>query len=165
MNDTCNDVKQKKLLIIAHCPSKNTKSMGSALLKGGQHNDIKNVLTVIKSPFDCNAQDVLQSDALILFTTENFGYMSGALKDFFDRVYYPCLADKKQNDAKPYAMVIRAGLDGTGATLAVTNIIAGLKWREVQPITLCKGDFETHFVEQCRTLSLTMAMSLENNLI
>lgn len=157
--------KLKKLLIVAHCPSKNTRLMGDALFGGAQHQDVTEVLSTIKSPFDCDASDVLQSDALILFTTENFGYMSGALKDFFDRIYYPCLADQARNNATPYALVIKAGLDGTGTKSAVKKIITGLKWREAQAVTLCKGDFQTRFIEQCQTLGLTMAMSLENDLI
>ena len=156
---------QKKLLIVAHCPSNNTQAMGNALLKGAQHNDITNTLTRLKSPFDCNAEDVLNSDAIILFTTENFGYMSGALKDFFDRLYYPCLADSNRNDAKPFALIVKAGLDGTGTNLAVHKIINGLKWREVHDTVICKGDFSHQFLEQCENLSLTVAAQLDNNLI
>ena len=119
----------KTLLIIAHCPSPNTKAMGDALLSGAQSEDILSVTSLLKSPFDCNHLDVLQSDAIILFTTENFGYMSGAIKDFFERIYYPCLEDKHRNEAKPFALVVKAGLDGTGSIRSVHNITNGLKWR------------------------------------
>lgn len=72
----------KKLLIVAHAPSSNTQLLAESLLRGAQHSDINNVVTELKSPFDCDAQLVLAHDAILLFTTENFGYMSGALKDF-----------------------------------------------------------------------------------
>ena len=160
-----NKSQNKKLLIITHSPSHNTKAMSDALLTGAQHNDIINVTCELKSPFDCNAEDVLKSNALILFTTENFGYMSGALKDFFERVYYPCLDDSKRNDAKPFALVVRAGLDGTSSTKAVHNIASGLKWREVQDVTLCKGDFQNDFLIRCTELGMTVAASLDNDLI
>ena len=155
----------KKLLIIAHCPSENTLTMANAILNGAQDNEIESVLTELKSPFDCQAEDLLASDALILFTTENFAYMSGALKDLFDRTYYSCLDDTKRNDAKPFALVIKAGSDGTGTQLAVHKIIKGLKWKEAHPTLICKGNFETSFVSQCKTLGLTVAAQLDNNLI
>jgi len=110
----------------------------------------------LRSPFDCNAEMVLNADALILFTTENFGYMSGALKDFFERIYYPCLDDEKRNQAKPFALVIKAGLDGTGTDIAVHKIINGLRWKEAAPVLLCKGDFQASFIDQCHELGQTV---------
>lgn len=107
----------------------------------------------------------MNSDALILFTTENFGYMSGALKDFFERIYYPCLDQPKRNEGKPYALVIRAGLDGTGTKIAVAKIISGLKWREAQDVLLCKGDYHQRFEQEAEHLGLTLAASLDNDLL
>lgn len=120
---------------------------------------------ILKSPFDCDAEAVLAADALILFTTENFGYMSGALKDFFERIYYPCLDDEKRNQAKPFALVIKAGLDGTGTNIAVHKITTGLRWKEVNPLLLCKGDFDESFCEQCHELGQTMQARLEADMI
>ena len=156
---------KKRLLIVAHQPSVNTKKMAQALLLGAQSNEVTNVNTTLKTPFECDAKDVLDSDALILFSTENFGYMSGALKDFFDRLYYPCLAQDKVNNGKPFALVVRAGLDGTGTIRAVDNITNGLKWRKVQDTLLCKGDFKPAFLTQCETLGMTIAASLDNDII
>jgi multimeric flavodoxin WrbA len=154
----------RKLLIIAHAPSPNTQLMTQAILAGAQNENIANVEARLVSPFQCHSQDVLSSDALILYTTENFGYMSGALKDFFERIYYPCLEQEKRNEAKPYALVIRAGLDGTGTDVAVHKIISGLKWREVQSTTLCKGEYDPIFAARCNELGMTIAASLDNNL-
>jgi len=78
--------RRKTLLIIAHTPSPNTVEMAKAILTGAQNEVIENVEPKLVSPFDCDSEMVLKSDGLILFTTENFGYMSGALKDFFERV-------------------------------------------------------------------------------
>lgn len=155
----------KSLLIVAHTPSSNTQAMGQAILDGASDPAIENVKSSLNSPFDCKADDVLASDAIILFTTENFGYMSGALKDFFERIYYPCIEQPTRNNAKPFALVIRAGLDGTGTDIAVHKITKGLKWREAQPTLLCKGDFQTAFNDTCHELGMTMAASLDNNLI
>jgi len=155
----------KKLLIVAHTPSENTEAMATALLDGAEDDSIEGVSAQLRSPFTCVSEDVLASDGIILFTTENFGYMSGALKDFFERVYYPCLDDEKRNEAKPFCLVIRAGLDGTGTETAVKKITAGLNWKEVQATTLCKGQFRNSFIEQCRALGQTIAASLETSII
>ena len=156
---------ERKLLIVGHAPSPNTKLLATAILNGAQDPQIENVAVRLKSPFDCDADDVLNSDAIILFTTENFSYMSGALKDFFERIYYPCLDQAQQNEAKPYALVIRAGLDGTGTDTAVHKIITGLKWREVHDVLICKGEFSPTFTEQCYSLGLNIAAQLDNQLI
>ena len=149
---------------MAHTPSENTKALTTALVKGARHSDIEHVNTRLCSPFDCDAKDVLNCDGLILFTTENFGYMSGALKDFFERIYYPCLDDPTRNEGKPFALVIRAGLDGTGTDIAVHKITTGLKWKEVQELTLCKGDFDKNFIQQCEQLGLTIAAGLDHDI-
>lgn len=155
----------RSLLIIAHAPSPNTITMAEAILDGATDSAVEGVTASLVSPFDCDTEMVLQSNALILFTTENFGYMSGALKDLFERVYYPCLDDPKRNDAKPFALIIKAGLDGTGTELSVGKITTGLKWRPVQATTVCKGDFEKEFISQCRDIGLTLAASLEADII
>jgi len=154
----------KKLLIVAHTPSKNTKDLANAVLAGAQHSDINNVETQLFSPFDCDADLVLKQDGIILFTTENFGYMSGALKDFFERIYYPCTEQAIRNNAKPFSLIIRAGIDGTGTDIAVHKITSGLKWREVQPILLCKGDYTANFLQQCHDHGTIMAAGLDNEI-
>ena len=151
----------KNLLIIGHAPSPNTLAMRNSVIKGARDTDIKNVQVVAKSPFETKPQDVLDSDAVILGTTENLGYMSGALKDFFDRCYYPLL-DNTQG--LPYALYIRAGLDGTGATRGVESITTGLKWKIVQEPLLCHGKYKPCFLDNCRELGSVMAAGLEAGL-
>ena len=155
----------KRLLIIAHCPSPNTVNMANAILEGADSITANTLECELKSPFETQASDVLNASALILFTTENFGYMSGALKDFFERIYYPCRERPMLNEAKPFALVIKAGLDGTGTDIAVHKIIKGLQWKEVHPTLLCKGDFNNVFLEQCHVLGQTMAASLDADII
>ncbi|MDX1560182.1 MAG: flavodoxin family protein, partial [Marinobacter sp.] len=79
----------RKLLIVAHAPSPNTLKLREAVDQGAKHEDIENVEVRVLPPLEAGPDDVLACDAIILGTTENLGYMSGALKDFFDRSYYP----------------------------------------------------------------------------
>jgi len=147
-----------RLLVVAHAPSENTRQLTDALLRGASHPDIGNVETVWKPPLEAGPADLLAARAVILGTTENFGYMSGALKDFFDRVYYPFL-DRTQG--MPYALCVRAGNDGSGAIRSVERIVAGLHWRQVQETLLCRGDFTTDCVQRCEELGMAMAAGLE----
>ncbi len=148
----------KRLLVVAHIPSPNTLRLRDAVLSGAGHPDIEGVEVVVKTPFEAGPDDVLAADAIILGTTENLGYMSGALKDFFDRTYYPVLEIAQ---GKPYALYIRAGMDGTGTRRGVETIITGLGWRAVQDPLICRGNWNEDFVGQCEELGMAMAAGLE----
>ena len=148
----------KTLLIVGHVPSPNTRRLRDAALAGARHPDITGIEVECKSPFDTSPEDVLAAGALILGTTENLGYMSGALKDFFDRIYYPCLEEKQ---GLPYALYIRAGLDGTGTRRGIETIVTGLRWRAVQEPVLCKGEWDEAFVGRCEELGTLVAAGLE----
>lgn len=148
----------KQLLIVAHVPSENTRALRDAVLRGAQHPDVEGVAVRALTPFEAGPDDVRAADAIILGTTENLGYMSGALKDFFDRTYYPLLEEKQ---GLPYALYIRAGHDGTGTRRGVETIITGLRWKEVQPPLICRGAYAPEFITQCEELGLAMAAGLE----
>ncbi len=153
---------RKTLLVVAHAPSPNTRKLVQAVLSGARHPDIEHVDVRHVPPLEAGPDDVLQADAIILGTTENLGYMSGALKDFFDRSYYPSL---DHTQGLPYALFIRAGHDGTGTRRAVETIVAGLRWRATQAPLICRGEFDERFVEQCEELGMTMAASLDAGII
>jgi hypothetical protein len=154
--------KPKHLLIVAHNPSPNTQKLVEATLRGATHEDIDGIEVRHVPPLRADAGDVLWADAIILGTTENFGYMSGALKDFFDRIFYPCL---EHTEALPYAAYIRAGLDGTGTRIAIAKIAGGLKWKEVQESMILLGEYQPEFETQCEELGMLMAASLEAGII
>ena len=82
---------RKHLLIVANTPSENTRILRDAVVRGAQSPDIEDVEVRAVNPLEAGPEDVLTAQGIILGTTENLGYMSGALKDFFDRIYYPCL--------------------------------------------------------------------------
>ncbi len=152
----------RQLLIVAHAPSPNTRLLAEALLKGARHPDIQDINVVWKPPLEAGPDDVLAADAIILGTTENLGYMSGALKDFFDRSYYPVL-EKKQG--LPCAILIRAGHDGTGTRRALESILTGLRWKLVQEPLVCRGDWQDDFLRQAEELGMAMAAGLEAGIL
>jgi multimeric flavodoxin WrbA len=155
-------VQGKTLLIVAHAPSPNTRRLRDALVEGARSCDTSVVNVQCLSPFECEPAQVLAADGIILSTTENLGYMSGALKDFFDRIYYPTLEHKQ---GLPYALQIRAGNDGRGTQRAVETIVTGLRWRAVQDALICRGEFQEGFVDQCRELGAAMAVGLETGVL
>ena len=148
----------RRLLVVAHSPSENTRRLSEAVLRGACSPEITGVETVLRPPLEAVPEDVLAAQAIILGTTENLGYMSGALKDFFDRIYYPCI---ERTQGLPYMLYIRAGMDGTGTSRAVERITTGLRWRAVQPHLICRGAFREEFVGQCEELGTLMAAGLE----
>ncbi len=148
----------KTLLIVAHTPSVNTEAVLKAILTGANHPDIQDVDVVYKPALAATADDIRSCQAIILFTTENLGYMSGALKDFFDRCYYPILEEKQ---GLPCAIVIRAGHDGTGTRRAIDTILTGLRWRQVHEVLILRGQWQDEFLAQAEELGLYMAAGLD----
>jgi NAD(P)H-dependent FMN reductase len=145
----------KRLLIVAHAPSDNTLALRDAVARGASNErdlDVK-----VTAPLQAGPDDVLEANAVILGTTENLGYMSGALKDFFDRSYNPLL---ERTQGLPAALYIRAGSDGTGTRRAVESILTGLRWKLVQEPLLCKGPWQPSFVQHCEELGAAMAAGL-----
>ena len=149
---------QRRLLIVAHAPSPNTRRLLDAVVEGARSDENQNVEVVALSPFDAGPEDVLAAGAIILGTTENLGYMSGALKDFFDRSYYPCL---EKTQGLPYCLYVRAGQDGTGTRRGVEAIVTGLRWWAAQEALICRGEWQEAFVDQCRELGAAMAAGLD----
>lgn len=152
----------KKLLIVAHTPSPNTRNLLAAILRGARHPDIAGVDVIHKAALEAEPDDIRGCDAIILFTTENLGYMSGALKDFFDRCYYPVLEEKQ---GLPCAIVIRAGFDGTGTRRALETILTGLRWKIVQDIKTLKGEWQEAFIGQAEEVGMYMAAGLEAGIL
>jgi len=110
------------------------------------------------SAFEAKASDILQSDGIIFGTPANFGYMSGALKDFFDRNYYEL---EGKVEAVPYAIFVSASTDGTGAVESVRQICRGLNLKEVQePLVLTKKLSESD-QSRLRNFGMTMAVGID----
>lgn len=145
------------LLVVSHAPSENTRVLTDWVMSGAGSGSIS---VEWSAPLETGPNQVLAARGLILGTTENFGYMSGAMKDFFDRIYYPCLEETR---GLPYALFIRAGQDGQGAKSSIERIVTGLGWRAVQEPLICKGEI-TQFQEPCTQLGELMALGLAEDI-
>lgn len=151
----------QNLLIISNLPSANTKKLADAVVRGANHEDINSIEVSFLEPLEASAADVLDAQGIIIGTTENFGYMSGQIKDFFERIYYPCL---EKTQGLPYALFVKGGLDGTGAKNSVEKIITGLRWRQVQAPLIMRGEFQQQWLNQCEEFGLYMSAGLEANI-
>lgn len=151
----------RQLLLVAHTPSDNTARLRDAVLRGASASAIENVSVRWVAPLEATPEDVLQADAIILGTTENLGYMSGALKDFFDRCYYPVLEEKQ---GLPCALYIRAGMDGTGTRRAIESIVTGLRWNWARDPLVLRGEWQPGFIDEAEELGLYMAAGLDSGI-
>jgi multimeric flavodoxin WrbA len=147
-----------RVLIVFHSRSGGTEAMADAVVAGATDDAIEGVEVRVQQAFDTTVDDVRACNALVLGTPENFGYMSGALKDFFERVYYPLL---DETPGLPYALFVKASTDGDGAVRSVERIVAGLRWKLVVPPVVVVGDLGPADLERCQELGATVAAGLE----
>ena len=148
----------KTLLIVYHSGSGRTGQLAEAVRTGASHEDIESVEVRFKSAFDAGPQDLLDADGVIFGTPENFGYMSGALKDFFDRTFYVVEGQIKN---PPYAVFISAGNDGTGALTAIQRIVRGFPMNEVQEALIVRGEVSEDDIAKAKMLGATLAFGLD----
>lgn len=132
--------------------------MALAVEEGATHQDISDVEVRVGLALESGVDDLLWADGLILGTPENFGYMSGGMKDFLDRTFYPC---EDKLEGMPFAMFISAGNDGTGAVNSIRRIANGFAFREVQEPVIVKGELTPEHLEACKTLGMSMSAGLE----
>jgi len=148
----------KNLLIVYHSEGGETQKLAQSVLKGINMQNVPTLTISIQDPISIETDKVLKADAVILGTSENFGYMSGAMKHFFDRIYYPCL-DKKRG--LPYALFVKAGNDGTGAVASIEKIALGLAWRRISAPLIFLGEITRFDLLKCEELGATIATGLE----
>ena len=141
-------------------------------------NDTDSVAVVTRSAHIATAQELQRADALILATPENFGYMAGSLKEFFDRTFYACMADTTQEGGgsasllagRAYSVLVCAGNDGTGAMQSVDRIVTGWRMRKAHPGVIARrvggeagssrGALRAEDLAACRELGQLFAEAL-----
>lgn len=128
-----------------------------AVVDGARTDDVQGVELVLRPALAATAVDVLEADGYLLGTPANIGYMSGALKHFFDGVYYPCLDATAR---RPYGCYVHGNNDVTGAVRAVTSIAEGMGWRRVRPPVEIIGEPSRADLEACWELGAILAAEL-----
>ena len=145
------------LLIVHHTPSPSLQAMFEAVLAGATTDEIEDVEVVRRPALHTTAVDVLAADGYLLGTPANIGYMSGALKHFFDTVYYPCL---DATTGRPYGLYVHGGNDTSGAVRAVQSIAKGMGWQPAaQPVEIT-GEPGKSDLAACWELGATVAATL-----
>ena len=148
----------KHLLIVFHSKTGNTRQLADAVIDGASSGGVGGVEVRVLRAADAGPEDLLWADGLLLGTPENFGYLSGALKDFLDRTFYEV---EGKLTPLPYAMFVSAGNDGTGAVRAMERIANGYPFLAVQAPLIARGTPTPEDLESCRELGQAMAMGLE----
>jgi NAD(P)H-dependent FMN reductase len=144
-----------RLLVVHHTPSPNTQAVLEAVREGVAMVD--GVERVERPALSAGAADLLAADGVLLGTPAAIGYMSGALKHFFDTVYYPCL---DATVGLPYGVYVHGGDDTSGALRAIGAITGALRWKQVAaPLSLTGPPTREH-LEAARELAATVAVSL-----
>jgi multimeric flavodoxin WrbA len=146
-----------RLLVVHHTPSPALQTLLEAVLEGAGHEDLTDVEVVARPALSATASDLLAADGVVLGTPANIGYMSGALKHFFDTVYYPTLDAGR---GTPYGLYVHGGDDVTGAVRSVEKVATGLSWRRVAEPLLVTGPVDRGVVEAARELGGTVAVTL-----
>jgi multimeric flavodoxin WrbA len=147
----------KRLLIVHHAVSPTLQAMYEAVRAGASTDEIEGVEVVTRPALTATAVDVLEADCYLLGTPVNIGYMSGALKHFFDQIYYPCL---EAAAGRPYAAYLHGNNDATGAVRAIEAITTGLRWRRVRPPLVITGEPAKADLQECWELGATVAAEL-----
>jgi multimeric flavodoxin WrbA len=131
--------------------------MFDAVRAGASDDAIEDVELVVRPALVATALDALEADGYLLGTPANIGYMAGALKHFFDQIYYPCL---EATVGRPFAFYVHGNSDTTGAVRAVTGITTGLGWNLAQKPLEVVGAPSRDDLDACYELGAAVAAGL-----
>lgn len=146
-----------RLLVVHHTPSPGMELLLDAVLSGARHEDISGVDVAVEPALGATASDVLEADAYLLGTPANIGYMSGAMKHFFDQIYYPCL---HATTKRPYGLYVHGNEGVDGAVNAVTGIASALEWTPAAETVSVMGQPEKNELSAASELGAILAATI-----
>ena len=150
-----------RLLIVHHTPSPALHSLFEACRSGATDPQISGVEVAVVPALTASPVDVLSADGFVLGTPANLGYISGALKHFFDQIYYPCL---EATVGRPYGVYVHGNDDTAGALRAIEKITTGLRWKAVQQPVSVVGAPTKADLDACWELGASVAALLAEGL-
>ncbi|PMB98576.1 flavodoxin family protein [Brevibacterium luteolum] len=146
-----------RVLLVHHSPSPATEELAAAAREGLNMPELDGVEVIERAALEATADDVLAADAYVLGTTANFGYISGALKHFFDTTYYD---SREQTAGRPFSYWIHGGYDTTGAEKAMEAITTGFGWEKAfEPVTFT-GEVGEEHLAQVTEMAATVAATV-----
>jgi multimeric flavodoxin WrbA len=146
-----------RLLVVHHTTSPTLQALLEAVLAGTRADGIDGVDVQVRAALTASPVDVLEADGFVLGTPVNIGYLSGALKHFFDGIYYPTLSAKA---GAPYGMYVHGNDNAAGAIRAAESITAGLGWTRVHDPVTVVGAATKAATEACWELGATLAATV-----
>ena len=137
-----------RLLIVHHSPTPTVRALTDAVVAGANDDEIPDVEVVVREALAARADDVLGADGYLLGTTANFGYMSGALKHFFDTIFLEAGGALSEDGSaaagsggrKPFGLWVHGRYDTTGAVRSVQSIVGALPWVQSAEVLEVLGD-------------------------
>ena len=148
-----------RLLVVHHTPSPALQELLEAALDGARDPEANDgsVEVVVRPALTASVVDALEADGYLLGTPANIGYISGAMKHFFDTIYYPCLEATR---GRPFGAWVHGNLDLAGAVRALDGITSGLQWRAARPVVEITGSPEKTDREAVRDLASLVTVAL-----
>lgn len=156
-----------RLLLIHHTPTSGTRELLEAARRGWSRPGLEEVEVLEREALQATAQDVLEADSCLLATPANFGYMSGALKHFFDSTFLAIggalgadggpAHGEVSTHGRPYGLWVHGRYDTGGATRSVTSIVQALGWRLAAAPVEIVGDVDDAAAERVEELAATVA--------
>jgi len=148
-------LKIAKVLILYHSQSGNTEAMAKAVARGAE--SVAGTEVMIKRALEATLEDLLECDAVAIGSPDYFSYMAGAVKDFFDRTYYP---SQGKVTGKPYVAFVSAGGGGRRALDSVERLCSSFKFRRAAEPVIAAGRPSPEKLIECEELGRSLAQSI-----
>ena len=148
------------LLVVRHPVPPSVAALADAVVAGFADAETDRAVCSLTAP-DAGPDDVEAASGTVLVTTENFGMVSGLMKDFLERIYPWFEETPNRRPGMPYALIAKGGSDGTGAVRDVTRILTGLRWNEALPPLVVSGSLTDEHLAAAREQGATLAAGVD----